>query len=330
MKTKRGFTLVELLVVIAIIALLMGILMPALARVRAIADRVVCGTNLAGIGKSILVYGTENRGIYPRAGGRNSKWYQSAPILLWNADTAAEAFTNYGAPIGGRATITSSLYLLIKYADATPKLFVCNGDAKTTPFALGDMGTTGLENESEAWDFGPKPGKYCSYSYHYPYTPTTPAASSSHELSTTSNPSVAVAADRNPNLDENAYDRLQANKKASPKILEQPSFDTVTEDVIDPDGLMNAAAHKYEGQNVLYNDIHVTFEKKTNVGVMDDNIYRYWPTVGATLTEKEFGWENNYYDNSATSAGTRIQNWEQGPKSSEDSYLVNEDQRCPL
>ena len=56
---RKGFTLVELLVVIAIIALLMGILMPALTRVRQIAFRLICGTNLSGIGKAMMVYAND-------------------------------------------------------------------------------------------------------------------------------------------------------------------------------------------------------------------------------------------------------------------------------
>ena len=66
---RKGFTLVELLVVIAIIALLMGILMPALARVRQIAFRMVCGTNLSGIGKAMLIYANDYEDELPRAYG---------------------------------------------------------------------------------------------------------------------------------------------------------------------------------------------------------------------------------------------------------------------
>ena len=64
---RKGFTLVELLVVIAIIALLMSILMPALAKVRALAQRVVCGSHLASIGKQMMVYANDYSDKYPRA-----------------------------------------------------------------------------------------------------------------------------------------------------------------------------------------------------------------------------------------------------------------------
>ena len=56
---KKGFTLVELLVVIAIIAMLMAILMPALGKVRQMAQQLICGTNLSGLGKAIIVYNNE-------------------------------------------------------------------------------------------------------------------------------------------------------------------------------------------------------------------------------------------------------------------------------
>ena len=52
---KKGFTLIELLVVIAIIAMLLAILMPALSKVKKIAQRVVCGTNLKGLGNDQTV-----------------------------------------------------------------------------------------------------------------------------------------------------------------------------------------------------------------------------------------------------------------------------------
>lgn len=61
MKKRQGFTLIELLVVIAIIAVLMGILMPALQRVRGQARAVVCQTNLRQWGVGAITYGHDNR-----------------------------------------------------------------------------------------------------------------------------------------------------------------------------------------------------------------------------------------------------------------------------
>jgi prepilin-type N-terminal cleavage/methylation domain-containing protein len=61
-RERRGFTLIELLVVIAIIALLMGILMPALRRAREQARMTVCKNNLRQLGTGLHAYAAENNG----------------------------------------------------------------------------------------------------------------------------------------------------------------------------------------------------------------------------------------------------------------------------
>ncbi len=235
---RNGFTLVELLVVIAIIALLMGILMPALSKVRQLAFRVYCGTNLSGIGKAMIVYANDYDDELPRAGGPNAKWYSES--VVWDAESSYKAYntkTRFTT-----ATVTSSLYLLVKYAEITPKSFICKSDSQVKEFKPGNKDITTL------WDFGEKGYEFCSYSYHLPYC--------ENPLTITSDPGLAIAADPNPWIDKNR-NFADFNPDGG---KEQKEFG-------------NATVHQGEGQNVLFMDTHIEFAKVSFCGLNEDNIY---------------------------------------------------------
>ncbi len=317
MKRQKGFTLVELLVVIAIIALLMGILMPALARVRQIAYRMVCGTNLSGIGKSMLLYANDNEEDYPISGVKPSIWSSSEAIPSWFNEDQDVAF---GSATATDATVSSCFYLLLKYYDLSAKQFVCKGDgakAFTTdaPNAEGDVGSlTDFELE-DAWDFGSStdgvPGDYISYSYQIPFS--APAlADRSYPIYATSSPGAPVCADRNPWLDMNAKSRLEDDELDDPEWTSENKYE-------DTDKKEVAAAHQFEGQNVLFNDIHVSFEKRPNCGVQNDNIYKVWSSTTPSAEDRQLSLNGEPDGIGSTGVAG-------GPESEDDALLINQPQ----
>jgi len=73
MSKTKGFTLIELLVVMVIIALLVGLLLPALGRAREEARKTQCRSNLRQIGLAVNIYATDNKGYTPVAYGYGSR-----------------------------------------------------------------------------------------------------------------------------------------------------------------------------------------------------------------------------------------------------------------
>ncbi|MFA9478628.1 type II secretion system protein [Phycisphaerales bacterium AB-hyl4] len=70
MRTNKGFTLIELLVVISIIALLIGILLPALGAARATARRMQSNTQIRGIHQAMVMFAQSNRSNFPGLSGQ--------------------------------------------------------------------------------------------------------------------------------------------------------------------------------------------------------------------------------------------------------------------
>ena len=263
MKTK-GFTLVELLVVIAIIALLMSILMPALSRVRQLAFRLVCGTNLSGIGKAMLIYANDYEDELPRAGGKES----ILGSVTWNAADRNAAYGLTATGGNGKASVTSCFYLLVKFAEVTPKSFVCKSDSGASEFKLSDHVSPPAEL-IEAWDFGgfiggDWPRKHCSYSYHQPLP--TSGTGYAYALTTSSEPGMAIAADWNP----------WTPIPGEPEGGNWSAFDPTPTATSDAQKEGNAVPHQKEGQNVLFLDGHVYFEKRAYCGIEEDNIFTLW------------------------------------------------------
>jgi len=232
-KRSKAFTLIELLVVIAIIALLISILLPSLSRARELSKRTVCAANLRGIGQAMYIYAQDDPQVFP------------AIAQVWNANDGQ--MRNYLAAnrtmepaTTGIPSPTVDMWAIVRANNTTPKQFNC---PSTTDVPDSAQDTTAYYDfEDTEGTQTPGISASNSYAYQYQHDPNR------RIVGTSSEPTFPFMADANPYIKGGVTTGAAQDRPTSARG--------------------NSKNHSNrEGQNILFQDGHVSFEKGPDVGL---------------------------------------------------------------